>query len=90
MNKVELVAKVSEKLGYTKKDVSSVVDTLIDTVVETVASGEDVRISNFGVFSVVERAAREGRNPQTGETIHIDAFKSPKFKIAKAFKDAVK
>lgn len=90
MNKIELVAKVAEDLGYTKKDVTAVVDALVDTVLGTVASGEDVRISGFGAFSVAERAERVGRNPQTGETIQIPASKSPKFKAAKAFKDALK
>ena len=89
MNKVELVAKVAENLGLTKKEVTSIVDALVETVVETVAAGEDVRISGFGAFSVTERAEREGRNPQTGETIQIPASKSPKFKAASAFKNAV-
>ena len=90
MNKVELVAKVAESVGFTKKDVTAVVDAIVDTVVETVASGEDVKIAGLGAFGVTERAARTGRNPQTGETIEIAASKSPKFKAAKAFKDAVK
>ena len=89
MNKVELVAKVAENVGFTKKDVTAVVEALVDAVVETVAAGEDVKLAGFGTFGVTERAAREGRNPLTGETIQIAASKSPKFKAAKAFKDAV-
>ena len=90
MNKVELVAKVAEDLGFTKKDVTAVVDAVLDTVVDTVASGDDVKIVGFGTFSVTKRDAREGRNPQTGETIAIAASKTPKFKAGKSFKDAVK
>ena len=90
MNKVELVAKVAEDLGFTKKDVTAVADALVNVVVDTVSSGEDVKIAGLGVFGVTERAARTGRNPQTGETIEIAASKSPKFKAGKAFKDAVK
>ena len=89
MNKVELVAKVADDLGFTKKDVTAVVDSLVNVIVDTVASGDDVKIAGFGAFGVTERAAREGRNPQTGETIAIAASKTPKFKAGKAFKDAV-
>ena len=90
MNKVELVAKVAENLGFTKKDVTAVVEAMVDVVKETVASGEDVKVAGLGTFTIVERAEREGRNPATGETMTIPASKSPKFKAAKAFKDAVK
>lgn len=90
MNKVELVAKVAENVGFTKKDVTAVVETIVDVVKETVAAGEDVKIANFGTFTVAERAAREGRNPSTGEKMLIPASKSPRFKAASAFKNAVK
>lgn len=90
MNKTELIKVVAGKTEFTQKDVSAVVDAVLDTVVETVASGEDVKLAGFGAFGVTERAARTGRNPQTGETIEIDASKSPKFKASKTFKDAVK
>ena len=89
MNKTEMIKAIAGKTGFTQKDVAAVVDAMVDAVVETVASGEDVKIAGFGTFSVTERAARTGRNPQTGETIQIAASKSPKFKVAKAFKDAV-
>lgn len=90
MNKKELVVKISQELGFTQKDVTAVVDTFVNVVVDTVASGEDVKIAGFGTFDVTERAAREGRNPQTSEKIMIPASKTPKFKAGKAFKDAVK
>ena len=89
MNKVEMIREIANRTGFTQKDVTAVVDALVDTVVETVASGEDVKITGFGAFSVTERAARTGRNPQTGETIEIAASKSPKFKAASAFKNVV-
>lgn len=91
MNKEILVKEVAEKIeGATKKDIKVVVDTIFETIKEAVASGDKVSVSGFGTFEVSERAARKGRNPQTGEEILIEASKSPKFKAAKAFKDAVK
>lgn len=91
MNKTEMIKKVARQTnGATQKDIAVVVDTVIDTIVNTVASGEKVSIAGFGVFESVERAARTGRNPQTGEPIEIAASKAPKFKAGKAFKDAVK
>ncbi len=89
MNKTELISKVAEKLGVTKKDTTAVVDAVVETIVETVVVGEEVSIAGFGKFSVSERAERAGRNPQTGETITIAASKSPKFKASSAFKNAV-
>lgn len=89
MNKTELISAVAEKTGYTKKDTTSVVDAIIETIIETLVSGDEVSIAGFGKFSVVERAEREGRNPQTGETLVIAASKAPKFKAGKALKDAV-
>lgn len=89
MNKVELCAKVAEKTEITKKDATLVVDTVIDTIKETIASGEKISLVGFGTFDITERAAREGRNPLTGESIKIKASKSPKFKASKAFKELV-
>lgn len=89
MNKTELISKVAEELGVTKKDTTAVVDALVNTITNTVANGEDVNIAGFGKFSVSERAARTGRNPQSGETIEIAASKAPKFKASSAFKTAV-
>lgn len=90
MNKNELVkAVVSEKSHFTQAEVAEIVDTVMDVIKATVASGERVNLVGFGAFECVERAERSGRNPQTGEEIVIAAFKSPKFKPSKGFKDAV-
>lgn len=90
MNKTEMISVVAEKIeGATKKDIAVVVDTVFETIKEVVASGEKVQLVGFGNFEVTERAARTGRNPQTGQTIEIAASKSPKFKAGKAFKDIV-
>lgn len=89
MNKKELIAAYAEKMETTKKAAGEQLDALLEVLVEALVAGEEVKISGFGTFSVTERAAREGRNPATGETIQIAASKSPKFKAAKALKDAV-
>ena len=89
MTKNDLIKTVAGKVEMTQKDVSKVVDSLIETIVEAVASGEKIQFVGFGSFEVAERAARTGRNPQTGEAIEIPASKTPKFKAGKAFKDAV-
>ena len=90
MNKVELIAKIAEnETVKTKKAAGEMLDVVVDAIVDTLAKGEEVKISGFGTFSVAERAAREGRNPSTGEAIQIPASKAPKFKAAKALKDAV-
>ena len=90
INKKELIDLVSEKTGATKKATMETIDVFVETLIEAVGNGEDVNISGFGKFTVSERAARTGRNPQTGELIDIDATKTPKFKPGKAFKDALK
>ena len=89
MNKVELITKMAEIEGTTKKAAGEHLDAVVAAISEALANGEEVKISGFGTFSVAERAAREGRNPMTGETIQIAASKSPKFKAAKALKDVV-
>lgn len=95
MNKTDLVKvikdTVSETLeGVTVKDTTVFVDATIKAIQDAVIKGEKVQLVGFGTFEVVERAAREGRNPHTGESLHIEASKAPKFKAGKAFKDAVK
>lgn len=90
MNKTELVAAISEKTELTKKDSEKALKALIDVVAEELKKGEKVQLVGFGTFEVIERAAREGRNPLTGESLHIEASKAPKFKAGKALKDAVK
>lgn len=89
MNKTELVAAIAEKAEISKKDSEKALKALIDVVSEQLKKGEKVQLVGFGTFEVSERAAREGRNPQTGKTMKIAACKAPKFKAGKALKDAV-
>lgn len=89
MNKTELVAAIAEKTELTKKDSEKALKALIDVVSEELKKGEKVQLVGFGTFEVSERAAREGRNPLTGESMTIKASKSPKFKAGKAFKDSL-
>ena len=90
MNKTDLIKNVSAQIeGATQKDVAIIVDTVLETIVNTVASGEKVSLAGFGNFEVAERAARTGRNPQTGAEMTIAASKAPKFKAGKALKDAL-
>lgn len=87
MNKVELTAAIAEETGLSKKDADAAVKAFIDVVTEELKKGGKVQLVGFGTFEVSERAAREGRNPQTGETMQIPASKAPKFKAGKALKD---
>ena len=87
MNKTELVAAMSEQTNLSKKDAEAALKAFIDVVSEELKKGEKVQLVGFGTFEVSERAAREGRNPQTGETMEIKASKTPKFKAGKALKD---
>ena len=89
MNKTELVAAIAEKTELTKKDAESALKAFTDVVAEELKRGEKIQLVGFGTFEVSERAAREGRNPQTGETMKIAASKAPKFKAGKALKDAI-
>ena len=89
-NKAELIDSVSEKTGLTKKDSTAAVDAVFSTIQEKLSKGENVQLIGFGNFEVRQRAARKGRNPQTGEEISIPASKVPAFKPGKALKDAVK
>ncbi|MTV81199.1 HU family DNA-binding protein [Secundilactobacillus folii] len=89
-NKAQLVNDVAAATGLTKKDATSAVDAVFDSVQATLAKGEKVQLIGFGNFEVRERAARKGRNPQTGAEIQIPASKVPAFKPGKALKDAVK
>jgi DNA-binding protein HU-beta len=81
---------VHEVIGGTKAGAEKVVDVLIDSIISTLKKGEDVSIAGLGIFTVKERAARTARNPRTGETVQVPAMSVPKFKAAKALKDAVK
>ncbi|MCC8060756.1 MAG: HU family DNA-binding protein [Clostridiales bacterium] len=89
MNRTELIAAVAEKAGVTRKDAEAAVKAFVDVVADELKNGGRVQLVGFGTFEVSERAEREGRNPQTGETLKIAASKSPKFKAGKALKDAV-
>ena len=87
MNKTELIAAMAEQTNLSKKDVEAALKAFIDVVTDELVKGEKVQLVGFGTFEVSERAAREGRNPQTGETMQIKASKTPKFKAGKALKD---
>ena len=89
MNKADLVAKVAEKSGVTKKDAEKAVAGIFAAVQEALVAGDKVQVLGFGTFEVKERAARTGRNPRTSETIEIPASKQPAFKAGQALKDAV-
>ena len=90
MNKTELITAMTEKAEISKKDAEKALNAFTNIVTDALVDGDKVTITGFGTFEVVERAARTGRNPQTGESIQIQASKSPKFKAGKALKDAVK
>ena len=87
MNKTELIAAIAGQAEVSKKDAEKVLKAFTDVVAEGLKNGGKVQLVGFGTFEVSERAAREGRNPLTGETMQIAASKSPKFKAGKALKD---
>lgn len=89
MKKAELIAAMANKAGMKKTDAQKALDAFIEVIGEELTAGEKVQITGFGTFEVSERAAREGRNPQSGETMTIPASKSPKFKAGKVLKDKV-
>lgn len=89
MNKLELVAAIADKADLSKKDAEKALKAFTDTVTAELKKGKKVQLVGFGTFEVSKRAAREGRNPQTGATMKIAACKAPKFKAGKALKDAV-
>ena len=89
MNKAELITAVAENADITKKDAEKALKAFVDVITEELKKGEKVQVVGFGTFEVLERAAREGRNPHTGEPMPIAACKAPKFKAGKALKDAL-
>ena len=89
MNKTELVVAMAEKTELSKKDAEKALKAFTDVVAEELAKGEKIQLVGFGTFEVVERPAREGRNPKTGESMKIAASKAPKFKAGKALKDSI-
>ena len=89
MNKTELVAAMAKETNLSKKDVEDVLKSFVDVVSKELKNGGKIQLVGFGTFEVTERAARTGKNPQTGKEIKIAACKAPKFKAGKALKDAV-
>ncbi len=90
MNKADIIEKIHEVVGGTRADAERSVETLIDCVAGSLKKGQEVSIAGLGIFSTKTRNARTGRNPRTGESIEIPAMRVPKFRAAKALKDAVK
>ena len=89
MTKTEFIAEVATKLKVSKAQAEDLVKAFLETVEETLVKGDKLQLTGFGTFEVVERAAREGRNPKDGSPLHIDASKSPKFKPGKSLKNLV-
>ncbi|HGJ5862667.1 HU family DNA-binding protein [Arsenophonus nasoniae] len=89
MNKTEVINQIAEKADLTKKDSEKALNAFIETVTETLKAGDEVQLVGFGCFQVKPRAAREGRNPQTGKVIQIAAANLPSFKAGKTLKEAV-
>ncbi len=90
MNKTELIEAVASRTGSSKADADRAVNAFVDVVEDTLVRGEKVTVTGFGTFEVRDRAARMGRNPQTGAPLHIPATKTPAFKAGKGLKDAVR
>lgn len=90
MNKTDLISTVTEKTNLTKKDASRAVESVFESITEALTRGDKVQLIGFGNFEIRERAARKGRNPQTGQEIDIAASKVPVFKPGKALKDSIK
>jgi DNA-binding protein HU-beta len=89
MNKADLISAVMEKTEVSKADATKSVDAIFDAITDALKQGDQVSVPGFGIFQRKERAARQGRNPQTGESIQIPAAKVPSFKAGKGLKEAV-
>lgn len=89
MNKTDLIDAIADNAALSKAEAGRALDAVISSVMDTLSKGDQVVLTGFGTFTVRDRAARAGRNPQTGETIEIKAAKVPTFKAGKALKDAV-
>jgi DNA-binding protein HU-beta len=89
MNKSELIDQIAADAGITKTAANEALDSFTSAIISTLKKGDKVTLVGFGTFSVTQRAARNGRNPQTGETIKIKATKSPKFKAGKEFSEKI-
>lgn len=90
MKKSDLIAKIADKAGLTKKDAEKALNAFIDTVTETLAADDKIALVGFGTFETKKRAARKGKNPRTGEIINIPAAKVPAFKAGQGLKNAIK
>ncbi len=90
MNKADIINKVADEIGTTKADAERAIEVIISSIEKSLKSGEEVSIAGLGIFSAKVRNARTARNPRTGETIEVPAMRVPKFRPAKALKDAVK
>ena len=90
MNKTELIKNVAQNAEISQKEATVVLQTVVESITNSLAAGEKVQLIGFGTFEVRERAARTGRNPQTGEEMQIPASKVPAFKAGKELKEAVK
>ncbi len=90
MNKADIINKVHEDLGVTKADAERAMDIIVECIYGELKSGEEVSIAGLGIFSAKMRNARTARNPRTGEAVDVPAMRVPKFRAAKALKDAVK
>ncbi|MCI5796846.1 MAG: HU family DNA-binding protein [Ruminococcus sp.] len=89
MNKTELIAAVAEKADLSKKDADAAVSAVLGAITDALKAGDKIQLVGFGTFEVRNRAAKQGRNPRTGETMTVPASKVPAFKAGKALKDAV-
>lgn len=89
MNKTELIAAVAEKTDLSKKDADAAVSAVLGAITDALKAGDKIQLVGFGTFEVRNRAAKQGRNPRTGETMSVPASKVPAFKAGKALKDAV-
>ena len=89
MNKTQLIDVVATKTDLKKKDAEAAVNAVVEAIAEALKAGDKVQLIGFGTFEVKESAARQGRNPRTGETIEIAASKTPAFSAGKALKDAI-
>ena len=89
MNKADLIENVASRANISKSSAGDAVDALLECITDTLQNGDSVTLVGFGTFAVSHRSARMGRNPRTGEAIHIQASKSAKFKAGKALKDAL-
>lgn len=89
MNKVDLIFSVAEATGITKSVASKAVESVFESITHSLKKGDEVRLVGFGTFVIINRAASDGRNPRTGEKIHIPASRQPKFRAGKVLKDAL-